>query len=446
MTDLNELSEREIEIIKLVATGASNKEIAHTLTISPNTVKVHLRNIFGKLGVLSRTEATMTAIRIGLIESPGSENQIERDNESLLIADSDSQAQQEDISQSFYNKRSNWILFGIGLIVLVVTGLLLIRVLSPVNTPEAGITSAELEEMSSNRWTTIKDLTEPLSEMGFVRYEDKFMIFGGVNESGISNKLLIYDLDLDIWKEGAEIPIALKDIQAAILGERIYIPGGVDKDNKVNSGVLIYNPRDNTWDTTNDLPIPISGYALVPYEGKLFLFGGFDGLNYLNSIYVFDPVSMQWSIYGSMPENRAYLSAVVLGGQIHLMGGKNENGVLKDHLVYYPQRELLEENAWENAAELPEARYGMNSIVLADMVYTAGGKGAKEEFLPVIQYLPPKDIWVEVDSPPTEIGIFPAVLPYETRLYVLGGQNSSGYEDQALVFQAVYTILVPVIR
>ena len=95
---------------------------------------------------------------------------------------------------------------------------------------------------------------------------------------------------------------------------------------------------------------------------------------------------------------------------------------------------------------MPEARYGMNSIVLADMVYTAGGKGAKDEFLPVIQYLPPKDVWVNIDSPPTEIGIFPAVLPYETRLYVLGGRNSSGFEDQALVFQAVYTILVPVIR
>jgi len=74
MTDETELSEREIEIIRLVATGASNKEIANSLTISPNTVKVHLRNIFGKLGVLSRTEATMTAIRLGLVDSPGAEN------------------------------------------------------------------------------------------------------------------------------------------------------------------------------------------------------------------------------------------------------------------------------------------------------------------------------------------------------------------------------------
>jgi DNA-binding NarL/FixJ family response regulator len=57
-------SEREIEVLRAVAQGKSNKEIGELLNITTNTVQVHLRNIFGKLGVNDRTEAVAHAIRM----------------------------------------------------------------------------------------------------------------------------------------------------------------------------------------------------------------------------------------------------------------------------------------------------------------------------------------------------------------------------------------------
>jgi DNA-binding CsgD family transcriptional regulator len=71
MSDANPLTRRETETLNLLAEGLSNDEIALQLGISPNTVKVHVRNIFEKMGVQSRTEATMEAVRRGWIQVPG---------------------------------------------------------------------------------------------------------------------------------------------------------------------------------------------------------------------------------------------------------------------------------------------------------------------------------------------------------------------------------------
>ena len=67
------LTERELEVLQLVAQGLSNKRIAEKLFISENTVKNHVRNMLEKLHVHSRMEAVLLAMRENLIEDPGSE-------------------------------------------------------------------------------------------------------------------------------------------------------------------------------------------------------------------------------------------------------------------------------------------------------------------------------------------------------------------------------------
>jgi DNA-binding NarL/FixJ family response regulator len=64
-----ELTERETEVLRLMAQGQANKEIARSLNISEKTVKVHVSNILSKLGVQSRTQATLYAIRVGLVSA-----------------------------------------------------------------------------------------------------------------------------------------------------------------------------------------------------------------------------------------------------------------------------------------------------------------------------------------------------------------------------------------
>ena len=60
------LSEREVEVLRLVTEGLSNREIAGKLYISLGTAKTHIHNLCGKLGVRNRTEAAMRAKDLGL--------------------------------------------------------------------------------------------------------------------------------------------------------------------------------------------------------------------------------------------------------------------------------------------------------------------------------------------------------------------------------------------
>jgi DNA-binding NarL/FixJ family response regulator len=63
------LTDRETEVLRLLAEGRSNKEIARSLQIGEKTVKTHVSNILSKLGVQSRTQAALYAVHVGLVSA-----------------------------------------------------------------------------------------------------------------------------------------------------------------------------------------------------------------------------------------------------------------------------------------------------------------------------------------------------------------------------------------
>jgi two-component system, NarL family, response regulator len=63
-----DLTEREMEVLRLITEGKSNREIGNDLFITEGTVKAHVNNILGKLGVSDRTQAVTTALKRGLVK------------------------------------------------------------------------------------------------------------------------------------------------------------------------------------------------------------------------------------------------------------------------------------------------------------------------------------------------------------------------------------------
>jgi len=110
--DTNLLSDREIEVLRLVGQGKSNKEIAMDLDISVNTVKVHIGRIFQKINVTSRTEATLFAIEHGIIKSPA--NQIEEEDQKIPVVETqETKSTWQDIIS-----RKRWLFLAFGLLIL----------------------------------------------------------------------------------------------------------------------------------------------------------------------------------------------------------------------------------------------------------------------------------------------------------------------------------------
>ncbi len=434
MFESNGLSERELEILKLVATGASNKEIAAQLVISPNTVKVHLRNIFAKIDVVSRTEATLYAIRIGLIKSEAAaqDNLSENSNENIAV---------ENPPATAIRSWRRSALIGGGIVIAMILVFLAVRPLVFPKEPTAAPVM-----VPESRWIEFSQMPEARSGMAGVVYEGIAYLIGGNNDGKVSGSVLAYDANNDRWENKPDKPTPVTAAGAAVIGEKIFVPGGLVGAGTATDRLEIYNPRSERWERGPSMPAALGGYALATYEGKLYLFGGWDGANYSSKVYTYDPAQQTWAERGEMKEPRGFGAAAVLGSKIYLVGGRNDQGLLRDTQVYYPDRIDQNEAVWEKRSNLPGKRSGGSMAALAGGLYLAGGiDDDGNASLPLIKYDEAKDTWEELEVSQTPLPDQLSLLAIDTRIHIFGGQADGKSQSLHTAYQAIYTVLIPAI-
>lgn len=464
MTELNDpLSEREQEILRLVATGAANKEIAHQLTISPNTVKVHVRNIFAKIGVSSRTEATLYAIKIGLVQA-GDETPAASTGDLLketfppgeatahlqglpgIMVDGDEPPQ-----RTAPRSRRIWPVITVGVVVILAALVILgARLFPGAPVLPTVVSQAAPTQPVLQRWFEKPSLPSPRRGMGVAEYGGAFYVIGGESNSGIDGALLRFDPANDSWTEQAEKPTPVTDVQAALIGEKIYVPGGRMPNGSMTDRLEVYDPRENKWETRASLPAALSAYALAPFEGKLYLFGGKSGDDFIDTVYQYDPETDRWQERSPLTAPRAFAGAAIIGGRIHLLGGYDGQQALNLNEAYFPARDedrgTGAPSAWDTFAPLPDRRYAMGVASLAGMVFLLGGEGEQVGELPALQYQPETNTWALFDRPPTAVQAQPALIPYGNFLYAIGGDAEDGLSAAIQSYQAIYTISVPLLQ
>jgi DNA-binding CsgD family transcriptional regulator len=433
-----ELSEREREILILVATGASNKLIARQLDISPNTVKVHLRNIFGKVGVASRTEAALYAIRAGLVPSPaGATEAPEAPPEPALPG-----VEAAPVAKGRRAGARHPAVWATGLlvaaVVLVAAAVFTEKALAPTPSP----TFPPATPMP--RWSSRAPMPTARSGLAVAVFENRLYAIGGEAQAGVTGLVERFSPDTNSWTALTSKAQPVTDAAAAVVGGLIYVPGGRTATGDVTTQMEVYDPKRDQWETRTAMPAALSGYALAVLEGKLYVFGGWDGRRYVASTYEYNPDTDAWRERTPMPTARAFAGAAVAEGRIHVIGGQDDNGPLAVNEAYTPAKDAAQAEAWQTLAPLPDARSHVAALGVPGFIHVIGGVAA-EPSRPPLLYDETSDLWQAFEAPPSKSIAEASGAVLGSGIEVLGGRTATGLSNQHLRYQVLYVISQPAV-
>jgi hypothetical protein len=201
-------------------------------------------------------------------------------------------------------------------------------------------------------------------------HDGRVYAIGGDTPGGVTNVVEAFDLEDNTWSSVASKPAAVSQIAAAVIDDRIIVPGGMSASGVPTRTVEVYQIQGDRWTTATPLPEPRAAYALAAFEGKAYLFGGGDGFTYTSGAFVYDPQSDNWQRIASMPTPRGYAAAATLNDAIYVVGGYD--GQIESSAC---ERYRPREDRWEACPAMSVGRGGLALVRVGAALYAIGGGG-----------------------------------------------------------------------
>ena len=431
---LPQLSEREREILRLVATGATNQQIAVQLNISANTVKVHLRNIFGKIGVASRTEATVYAIKSGLVSMDAVTTVISShpDNAPVMPDSLDAPSTyQPPISPvtkaARWQHAQHYIMAGAVIVLLAVISITAL-VVSRFGRETSAIQDESITS-EAKRWQQRSPMPSKRSDFAVAAYDGNLYVIGGLTDGRLNPSIERFDPLIDQWTSLDEKPTPVSHIRAVTLGRQIYVPGGEDDQGTVLSVFEVYDPVTRQWEQLPPLPEPRSRYALVSFDGRIYVLGGWNGSKVCADVFIYDPVTRSWSTGPALPTARLNAGAAVVERRIYVIGGTTGRESLRTNEYYDVDKQI-----WSRGAPLTEPVASPAAVSVINLILVFDAKSGR-----IFQYAPLRDEWT-VSKVPPEITLSSQAILVQTSIFVFGVKESSASLSE---YQAVYNTFLP---
>jgi len=444
------LSAREVEILERVATGATNRQIAHELGISENTVKAHLRNIYGKLGVESRTEAMLIAIQNGIIsvEQPSGVS-AEGAPAQETVADTPA----EQARRALRGWAPHAMQHVSVLLAVIVVAVAIAWPFGRTEPPDDGnrlvdapaALPSELRSEAGARWKPRAQMPTPRGRFAQAESDGVIYVMGGLGAEGWSDRVEAYDPGGDRWERRAHLPVAVANVGAAEVDGLIYVPGGLTASNRVIATLAVYDPVADAWHAGPPLPVPLCAYAIARHGDGFYLFGGWDSDRYTDSILYFDARAKMWRSAGQLSSPRGLAAAASTADGIYLLGGYDGNREYNLCESFHPAAGPDGSDVWRMHKPMRVGRAGHAAVLSQNELYVVGGTGEGNVSYGE-RYSIANNAWSPFESPVqgewTGLGLSAVSLEGISYVYAIGGW-SGRYLGSTQSYQTFFRVYVP---
>uniref|UniRef100_A0A4W4GIG2 BTB domain-containing protein n=2 Tax=Electrophorus electricus TaxID=8005 RepID=A0A4W4GIG2_ELEEL len=243
------------------------------------------------------------------------------------------------------------------------------------------------------------------------------LAIGGWSADSPTNGIEAYDARADCWvnvTQEEESPRAYH--AAAYLSGFVYCVGGFDSIDYYNS-VRKFNPVARTWHEVAPMHSRRCYVSVAVLNGCIYAMGGFDGHVRPNTVERYEPATNQWTRIAPMHEQRSDASATTLHGKVYICGGFNGNECLFTAEVYNS-----ETNQWSLITPMRSRRSGVGVIAYGEEIYAVGGFDGANRLQSVEAYNPQSNTWRVIPrmlNPRSNFGI----EVVDDLLFVVGGFN-----------------------